>query len=35
MLTQYNLMRGLAMYGEAAANAVIKEMQQLHDPKTI
>ena len=34
-LTQYNLRRGLALYGEAATVAVIKEMKQLHDRKTI
>jgi hypothetical protein len=34
-LTQYNLKRGLQLYGEAATNAVIKEMKQLHDRKTI
>jgi hypothetical protein len=34
-LTQYNLKGGLQLYGEAATNAVIKEMKQLHDRKTI
>jgi len=34
-LTQYNLKQGLKIYGEAAAEAVIKEMKQLHDRKTI
>jgi hypothetical protein len=35
MMTQYSLKRGLAIYGEAASNAVLKEMKQLHDRKTI
>jgi len=35
VLTQYNLKRGMAIYGEAAADAVLKEMKQLHDRKTI
>jgi len=34
-LTQYNLKQGLKIYGEAAAEAVLKEMKQLHDRKTI
>jgi len=34
-LTQYNLRKGLQIYGKAAADAVVKEMKQLHDRKTI
>lgn len=34
-LTQYSLKQGLKRYGKAGANAVIKEMQQLHDRKVI
>jgi hypothetical protein len=34
-LTQYNLKKGLQKYGKAAADAVTKEMKQLHDRKTI
>ncbi len=35
MLTQYNLKRGIAIFGEAASAAVVKVMKQLHDSKTI
>jgi hypothetical protein len=31
MLTQYSVKRGLKEFGEAGANAVVKELQQLHD----
>jgi hypothetical protein len=34
-LTQYNLKRGLELYGKAAADAVVSEMKQLHDRKTV
>jgi hypothetical protein len=34
-LTQYNIKRGLKLYGQAASDAVLKEMRQLHDRKTI
>jgi hypothetical protein len=34
-LTQYNVKRGLEIYGQAASDAVMKEMKQLHDQKTI
>jgi hypothetical protein len=34
-LTQYNIKRGLERYGQAASDAVLKEMKQLHDRKTI
>jgi len=34
-LTQYNLRQGIRIYGDAALAAVAKEMQQLHDRKTI
>ena len=34
-LTQYGLKKGLERYGEAASNAVLKEMRQLHDRGTI
>ena len=34
-LTQHNLKKGLQICGEAAADAVVKEMKQLHDRKTI
>jgi hypothetical protein len=34
-LTQYNVKRGLQLYGQAASDAVLKEMKQLHDRKTI
>ena len=31
MLTQYNVKKGLKLFREASANAVVTEMQQLHD----
>jgi hypothetical protein len=34
-LAQFSLKRGLAMFGQAATDAVGKEMKQLHDRKTI
>jgi hypothetical protein len=34
-LTQYNVKRGLALYGKAASDAVLAELKQLHDRKTI
>jgi hypothetical protein len=34
-LTQCNVKRGLEIYGQAASDAVLKEMKQLHDRKTI
>jgi hypothetical protein len=34
-LTQFNLKQGLERFGKAAADAVYKEMLQLHDRKTI
>ena len=34
-LTQYNVKKGLKMFGEAGAKAVIKEMKQLHDRAVI
>jgi hypothetical protein len=34
-LTQYNVKWGLEIYGQAASAAVMKEMKQLHDRKTI
>jgi hypothetical protein len=34
-LTQYNVKRGLQLYGQAASDAVLKEMKQLNDRKTI
>jgi hypothetical protein len=34
-LTQYNVKPGLEIFGQAASDAVLKEMQQLHDRKTI
>jgi hypothetical protein len=34
-LTQYNMKQGLELFGEAAVDAVVKEMKQLHDRKTI
>jgi hypothetical protein len=34
-LTQYNIKRGLEIYGQAASDTVMKEMKQLHDCKTI
>jgi hypothetical protein len=34
-LAQFNLKRGLEMFGQAATDAVSKEMKQLHDRKTI
>jgi hypothetical protein len=34
-LAQFNMKRGLAMFGQAATDAVSKEMKQLHDRKTI
>jgi hypothetical protein len=34
-LAQFNMKRGKAMFGEAATEAVLKEMQQLHDRQTI
>ena len=30
-LTQYSIKKGLELFGEAGAEAVIKELQQLHD----
>jgi Reverse transcriptase (RNA-dependent DNA polymerase)/Zinc knuckle len=33
--TQYNVKKGLKIFGEAGAEAVIKEMQQLHDREVI
>lgn len=35
MLAQYNLKRGLELFGDAATDAVTTEMKQLHDRKTI
>ena len=32
-LTQYNVKKGLKIFGEAGADAVVKEMQQLHDKR--
>ena len=34
-LTQYNVKKGLQIFGEAGAEAVVKEMKQLHDRKVI
>ena len=34
-LTQYSLKRGLETYGQAAVDAVVKELEQLHDRRTI
>jgi len=34
-LAQYNLKKGLELFGQAATDAVTKEMKQLHDRKTI
>jgi hypothetical protein len=34
-LAQFNLKRGMEMFGQAAIDAVSKEMKQLHDRKTI
>ena len=34
-LTQYSLKRGLETYGQVAVDAVVKEMRQLHDRRTI
>ena len=34
-LTQYNVKKGLKVFGEAGAKAVIEEMQQLHDREVI
>jgi hypothetical protein len=34
-LTQYNVRKGLKIFGEAGAQAVIEEMQQLHDRSVI
>lgn len=31
MLTQYSVKNGLQVFGEAGANVVVKELQQLHD----
>lgn len=31
MMTQYNVKKGLKMFGQASAEAVIEEMKQLHD----
>ena len=31
MLTQYSVKKGLKVFGEAGADAVVKELQQLHD----
>ena len=31
MLTQYNVKKGLKIFGEAGAEAVVMEMKQLHD----
>ena len=30
-LTQYSIKKGLELFGEVGAEAVIKELQQLHD----
>jgi hypothetical protein len=35
MMTQYSIKKGLKVFGEAGAQAVISEMQQLHDRKVI
>jgi hypothetical protein len=35
VLAQYNLKKGLELFGQAATDAVVKEMKQLHDRKTI
>jgi hypothetical protein len=35
VLTQYNVKKGLKIFGEAGAKAVIKEKQQLHDRAVI
>jgi hypothetical protein len=34
-LTQYNVKKGLKIFGKAGAKAVIEEMQQLHDRAVI
>ena len=34
-LTQYNVKKGLKLFGEAGAKAVITEMQQLHEQEVI
>ena len=34
-LIQYNIKKGLKVFGEAGAQAVIEEMQQLHDRAVI
>ena len=34
-LTQYSLKRGLATFGQVAVDAVVKELKQLHDRRTI
>jgi hypothetical protein len=31
MLTQYSVKKGLKVFGKAGADAVVKELQQLHD----
>jgi Reverse transcriptase (RNA-dependent DNA polymerase) len=35
VLTQYSLKRGLETYGQVAVDAVVKELTQLHDRRTI
>jgi hypothetical protein len=35
MLTQYSVNKGLNVFGEAGANAVVKELKQLHDQGVI
>ena len=34
-LTQYNLRRGLKAFGQAAVDAVVSELKQLHDRRTM
>jgi hypothetical protein len=35
MMTQFSIKKGLKEFGEAGAEAVISEMQQLHDREVI
>jgi hypothetical protein len=35
VLTQYNVKKGLKIFGEAGADAIVKEMKQLHDRAVI
>jgi hypothetical protein len=35
MLTQYSVKKGLKVFGEGRADAMVKELQQLHDRKVM